>query len=274
LSPPNLSSNDAPAFPVDGNSSDSAAKSDERRFSGVARAYGEEAFHRFQSARVAIVGVGGVGSWIVEALARSAVGHLCLIDLDHVSESNINRQIQATSTTLGQAKVLALAERIALINPACEVESVEEFVAADNVLELLPPGRFNLVIDAIDDGRAKVAIAVHCHAQGLKLMVVGSAGGQTDAARVRIGDLAHTEHDPLLARVRKRLRSEHGFPRNPKAKFNIEAVYSDEPIDKPILSDGAAPTGLNCAGYGSSVAVTAVFGMIAAGRALTLLARG
>jgi tRNA threonylcarbamoyladenosine dehydratase len=274
LSIPDHSSNDAALAPVDGNLSEVGPKADERRFSGVARAYGEEAFRHFSSARVAIVGVGGVGSWIVEALARSAIGHLSLIDLDHVSESNINRQIQATSATLGQAKVLALAERIALINPACEVVCIEEFVAADNVHELLPPGRFDLVIDAIDDGRAKVAIAVHCHAHGLRLMVVGSAGGQTDAARVRTGDLAHTEHDPLLARVRKRLRSEHGFPRNPKAKFNIEAVYSDEPVEKPTLADGAAPAGLNCAGYGSSVAVTAVFGMIAAGRALTLLARG
>jgi tRNA threonylcarbamoyladenosine dehydratase len=279
LSTPDSSSNDADGLAVDVNSTAPVglappAEADGRRFSGVARAYGEVAFARFAAARVAIVGVGGVGSWIVEALARSAVGHLTLIDLDHVSESNVNRQIQATSATLGQAKVVALAERVALINPDCEVACVEEFIDPDNVASLLPPGRFDLVIDAVDDGRAKVAMAVHCHAHGIRLVVVGSAGGQTDAARVRVGDLAHTEHDPLLARVRKRLRSEHGFPRNPKAKFNIEAIYSDEPIVSPTLLAGQAPAGLNCAGYGSSVAVTAVFGLIAAGRALTLLARG
>jgi tRNA A37 threonylcarbamoyladenosine dehydratase len=248
------------------------AESDKRRFSGVARAYGEAALARFQTAHVAVVGVGGVGSWIVEALARSAVGNLTLIDLDHVSESNVNRQIQATTQTLGQAKVIALAQRIGLINGACQVTCIEEFVGPENVAELLPAGRFDVIIDAVDDGRAKVAMARHCHAMAARLLVIGSAGGQTDATRVRVGDLAHTEHDPLLARVRKRLRSEHGFPRNPKARFNIDAVYSDEPVRMPKLAEGEAPAGLNCAGYGSSVAVTAVFGLLAAGHALKLLA--
>jgi tRNA A37 threonylcarbamoyladenosine dehydratase len=242
-----------------------------RRFGGVSRIYGSDGLSRLEAGRVAVLGVGGVGSWVVEALARSALGSLTLIDLDHVGESNLNRQIQALGGTLGQAKVEALAERIADINPRCRVTCIEEFVDADNVKSLLPAGAFDYVVDAMDDKRAKVAVAVHARAIGLPLIVVGSAGGQRDATRVQLSDLSRTEHDPLLARVRKQLRTDHGFSRNLKTKFGITAVFSDEPVTQTEGSDGAG--GLSCAGYGSSVVVTAVFGFVAAGAVLNALAR-
>ena len=226
-----------------------------RRFGGVARIYGDAGLARLAAARVAVVGVGGVGSWVAEALARSAVGEITLIDLDHVAESNLNRQLQALGATIGMAKVRALGARIADINPRCVVNEIEEFVDPDNVSQLLPPGRYDYVIDAMDDGRAKVAIVLQASQNQIPLVVIGGAGGQTDPSRVRVSDLAHTEHDPLLARVRKRLRSEYGFSRNLKVRFGITAIYSDEPLAGPA-GDG---NGLNCSGYGSSVTVTAVF---------------
>ncbi len=266
-----------------------------RRFGGVARLYGQAALERFLGAHVAVVGVGGVGSWVVEALARSAVGRLTLIDLDNVAESNINRQLQATDATLGMAKVEALRQRIATINPACVVTCVEEFVDPDNVADLLA-GPFDAVVDAIDQVRAKVAIATHCARQRLPLVVVGGAGGQLDPTRLRVDDLSRTVQDPLLSKVRAKLRKEHGFPRDAKKKFGIPAVYSDEPLRYPeaacAVADGAAgevggdaggtapagaglvtgPQGLNCAGFGSSVCVTAPFGFAAAAATLRLLA--
>lgn len=270
-----------------------------RRFGGVARLYGQAALDRFLGAHVAVVGVGGVGSWVVEALARSAVGRLTLIDLDNVAESNINRQLQATDATLGMAKVEALRQRIATINPACVVTCVEEFVDPDNVADLLA-GPFDAVVDAIDQVRAKVAIAAHCARQRLPLVVVGGAGGQLDPTRLRVDDLSRTVQDPLLSKVRAKLRKEHGFPRDVKKKFGIPAVYSDEPLRYPeaacAVADTAAgevggsagrnaggtapagaglvtgPQGLNCAGFGSSVCVTAPFGFAAAAATLRLLA--
>jgi tRNA A37 threonylcarbamoyladenosine dehydratase len=243
-----------------------------RRFGGVARIYGDKGLARLDAARVAVVGVGGVGSWVVEALARSAVGSLTLIDLDNVSESNINRQLQALSSTIGQAKIQALTARIAEINPRCTVNEVEDFLDPDNVAALLPAGAFDFVVDAMDDKKAKVALAVHARATGVPLVVVGSAGGQRDPTRVQVADLARTEHDPLLARVRKQLRTDHGFARNLKTKFGIAAVFSDEPVAQAIGQDGNLQAGgLNCAGYGSSVAVTAVFGFVAASVVLNVL---
>ena len=253
-----------------------------RRFGGVARLYGAAALMRFQRAHVCVVGVGGVGSWTAEALARSAIGHITLIDLDHVSESNINRQIHALDETRGQAKVLALANRIAQINPHCRVTPIEEFVTAENVDALVGGKGFDWVIDAIDNVAAKVALIAYCCAHSISIVTVGSAGGQRDATRVRVRDLAHTEHEPLLAKVRKRLRVQHGFTRNLKMQFGVSAVVSEEPIVYPDEVDACGPgaisptagaTGLNCAGLGSSVAVTAVFGMVAAGYTLQQLAQ-
>ncbi len=248
----------------------------DRRFGGLARLYGAPALAAFRRAHICVVGVGGVGSWVVEALARSAIGRVTMIDLDHLAESNVNRQIHALTDTLGMAKVGALADRIAQINPTCEVSCVEEFIDAENVSSLIPPGRFDYVIDAIDDARAKTALIVHCRQQQIPLLTIGSAGGQVDPTRIAVCDLSRTEQEPLLARVRKNLRIKHGFPRGSKNKFGIDAVYSTEPLRLPEVcetGDGASGvTGLNCAGYGSAVVVTASFGFVAASHVLRQLA--
>ena len=258
-----------------------------RRFGGVSRLYGAPALAAFERSRVAVIGIGGVGSWAVEALARNAVGGLTLIDLDNVAESNTNRQIHALDGNFGKPKVEAMAERIALINPACDVRLVEDFVEPDNFAALLGGG-FDYVIDAIDSVRTKTALIAWCVERGQPLVTVGGAGGQLDPTRIRIDDLALTIQDPLLSKVRAQLRKQHGFPRGPKAKFKVSAVYSDEPLIYPeaavcdideeaqhvSTSPGhTGPVGLNCAGFGSSVCVTASFGFAAAAHALRALAK-
>jgi tRNA A37 threonylcarbamoyladenosine dehydratase len=251
----------------------------ERRFGGIARLYGAPALQTFREAHICVIGVGGVGSWVVEALARSAIGQITMIDLDHLSESNVNRQVHALTETIGRAKVVALAERITQINPHCQVHGVEEFVDADNVSTLVASGRFDFVIDAFDDARAKTALIVHCREQQIPLLTIGSAGGQIDPTRIAVCDLSRTEQEPLLARVRKNLRIKHGFPRGKKNKFGIDAVYSTEPLRFPEMCDidngeteASGVTGLNCAGYGSAVVVTAAFGFVAAAHVLRKLA--
>ncbi len=260
---------------------DSDAIDFERRFGGIARLYGESALTSFKQAHVCVIGVGGVGSWAVEGLARSAIGKITMIDLDHLSESNVNRQLHALTDTLGKSKVDALAERIAQINPYCVVTRIEEFIDPDNVATLIPAGQFDYVIDAIDNTRAKTALVVHCRANHIPLVTIGSAGGQVDPTRIAVCDLSRTEQEPLLARVRKRLRRLHGFPRGTKNKFGIDAVYSTEPVRHPELCVTDDETnsemneglnGLNCAGYGSAVVVTASFGFVAAGLVLRKLA--
>jgi tRNA A37 threonylcarbamoyladenosine dehydratase len=253
----------------------------DRRFGGIARLYGAAALERFRHAHVCVIGVGGVGSWAVEALARSAVGTLTLIDLDNVSESNINRQIQAMSDTIGQAKIVALAQRIALINPFCKIKLVEDFIAADNLDTMIGGQGVDYVIDAIDSVKAKAAVIAWCRDHAVPLITIGSAGGQTDPTRIEVRDLARTEQEPLLKMVRKRLRYQYGFPRGEKTKFHVDAVFSMEPLRFPETEevcsvdgderDGGV-SGLNCAGFGSSVVVTATFGMVAAGHLLRKLA--
>ncbi|MGB9108786.1 MAG: tRNA cyclic N6-threonylcarbamoyladenosine(37) synthase TcdA [Telluria sp.] len=249
----------------------------ERRFGGIARLYGERALERFRKAHVCVVGVGGVGSWIVEALARSAVGRLTLIDLDNVAESNINRQIQALSSTVGMPKIEALKQRIALINPYCEVELVEDFIDLDNIPRLIAPGTFDYVFDAIDSVKAKAALIAHCRAQAIPLVVIGGAGGQLDPTKIEVRDLARTEQEPLLKKVRKVLRAQYGYAKGEKNKYHVDAVFSMEPLRYPEAGDACeidanSITGLNCAGFGSSMVVTATFGMIAAGHMLRKLA--
>ena len=252
----------------------------ERRFGGIGRLYGASALARFRQAHVCVVGVGGVGSWVVEALARSAVGQLTLIDLDNVAESNINRQIQALESTLGQAKITALAERIAQINPWCRVHQVEDFIAPDNMGRYIGSQRYDYVIDAIDSVAAKTALIAYCREHGIPLVTIGGAGGQIDPTKIEIRDLCRTEQEPLLAKVRKRLRAQHGFPRGTKNKFGIDAVYSMEPLQYPEGGENCSldaderngVTGLNCAGFGSAMAVTASFGLVAAAHVLRKLA--
>jgi tRNA A37 threonylcarbamoyladenosine dehydratase len=251
----------------------------ERRFGGIARLYGERALERFRAAHVCVVGVGGVGSWIVEALARSAVGRLTLIDLDNVAESNINRQIQALSTTVGMPKIEALKQRIALINPYCEVELIEDFIDPDNIPQMIGTDRFDYVVDAIDSVKAKAALIAYCSQHAMPLIVIGGAGGQLDPTKIEVRDLARTEQEPLLKKVRKVLRAHYGFARGEKNKYHIDAVFSMEPLRYPQSGDGDACavdansiTGLNCAGFGSSMVVTATFGMVAAGHMLRKMA--
>lgn len=252
-----------------------------RRFGGVGRLYGERALERFKTAHVCVIGVGGVGSWIVEALARSAVGHLTLIDLDNVAESNINRQIQALTGTIGQPKIEALRDRIAQINPFCQVNLVEDFIEPDNIPQMIGgkrPGaaRFDYVVDAIDSVKAKAALIAYCRDHGLPLLTSGGAGGQLDPTKIEVRDLARTEQEPLLKKVRKLLRAEYGFARGEKQKYHIDAVFSMEPLRYPEAEDAceieSSITGLNCAGFGSSMVVTASFGMIAAAHILRKMA--
>ena len=239
----------------------------ERRFGGLRRLYGDAAYTRVRAARIAVVGVGGVGSWTAEALARSGVASLTLIDLDNVAESNVNRQVQALGGTLGMAKVEALRLRIADIHPGCKVHAVEEFVDEGNWPALLPEP-VDAVVDACDQVRAKAALAAWALATGMPLVTVGAAGGKRAPERVEVGDLAAVTHDPVLASLRQRLRKFHGAPRS--GPMGIVCVFSREPVGMPLLDDAACEVdgSLNCAGYGSSVAVTATFGMVAATRAL------
>lgn len=256
---------------------------DSRRFGGIARLYGDAGRARLAAAHVCVVGIGGVGSWAVEALARTGVGRLTLIDLDHVAESNINRQIHAADATLGQAKVEAMRERIAGYNPACRVAVVDDFVTVDNAAQLLAGG-FDYVVDAIDAVRVKVAMIAVARERGLPLVTCGAAGGQIDPTQIRVDDLARTLQDPLLAKVRGQLRKAHGFTRDPKKKFGVEAVFSTEPLRYPApeaacdvaagVAGAPGPAGLNCAGFGSVVTVTACVGMFAAARVINGLASG
>ena len=236
----------------------------ERRFGALRRLYGDAGYERVRAARIAVVGLGGVGSWAVEALARSGVAELTLIDLDHVAESNINRQVQALGSTLGQAKVLALQQRIADIHPGCRVHGVEEFVDATNWPALLPRP-IDGVIDACDQVRAKAAIAAWALATATPLVTVGAAGGKRLPQAVEVDDLARVTHDPLLASMRQRLRQQHGAART--GTIGLRCVFSREAVRLPegeCTMDGS----LNCHGYGSSVAVTATFGLVAANIAL------
>jgi tRNA A37 threonylcarbamoyladenosine dehydratase len=244
-----------------------------RRFGGIERLYGAGSLARLAAAHVVVIGIGGVGSWAAEALARSGVGRLTLVDLDHVAESNVNRQVQALAATLGQAKVLAMQARIAQINPDCRVDCIEEFITEENVATLLPT--CDAVLDCIDQVKAKAALVAHCRRLKLPVITTGGAGGRTDPTRIRIDDLSRTTQDALASKLRARLRKEFGFPREAKKKFGVPCVFSDEPIRRPQTMacdlDEAGLHGLNCAGYGSSVAVTAGFGCAAAAHCLGIL---
>jgi tRNA A37 threonylcarbamoyladenosine dehydratase len=243
----------------------------QRRFGGLERLYGVAGAAAIRAAHVAVVGVGGVGSWAAEALARSGVGEITLIDLDHVAESNINRQIHALASTLGQAKVQAMRDRILQINPACSVHGIEEFAEPGNWPALLPAG-VDAVIDACDQVKAKEAMAAWAMATRTMFVSVGAAGGKRLAHKVDIDDLANTTHDPLLAQLRYRLRKFDGAAREGK-KIGITCVFGREAVAPPDASCAVEGDGsLNCHGYGSVVSVTATFGHCAAGWVLDRLA--
>jgi tRNA threonylcarbamoyladenosine dehydratase len=247
----------------------------QRRFGGLERLYGVSGAHLIQSAHVAVVGIGGVGSWAVEALARSGVGQLTLIDLDHVAESNINRQIHATTDTLGMAKVHAMRQRITQINPLCHVNCIEDFVTPENWKDCVDqlPSPLAAVIDACDQIRAKATLAAWARDTPTHLISVGAAGGKRHAHLVDIQDLSQVTHDPLLASLRYNLRRVHAAPRDGK-KMGVTCVFSREPVASPDASCGLEGDGsLNCHGYGSVVSVTATFGQCAAGWVLEQLSR-
>jgi len=262
----------------------------ERRFGGLRRLYGDPDYERLRAATVAVVGLGGVGSWTAEALARSGVAGLVLFDLDHITESNINRQVQASGATLGAHKGEALRERIADIHPGCDVCVVDAFVEPDNWPALLPVP-VQALVDGCDQVRAKAALATWALLHRVPLVCVGAAGGKREAQRVEVADLADVTHDPLLASLRQRLRKEGGAPRT--GAMGLRCVFSRESVLAPAKAGnagsaggGAAASGagnpaeitaggLNCHGYGSTVTVTATFGMVAAGEAIRqLLAAG
>lgn len=250
------------------------------RFGGIRRLYGAKAAAFFRRAHVVVIGVGGVGSWAVEALARAGIGTLTLIDLDDVCVSNVNRQLHALDGTIGRPKVEVMAERCRAIQPGITVHADTAFVTPTNLAERLPQDADH-VIDAIDSVVAKSALIAWCKRRKIGLTVTGAAGGQTDPTRIRVADLTRTEHDPLLAKVRARLRRDFGFSRNPKRRFSVECVYSDEQLVYPG-ADGEVcqqkpangeSTRLDCAsGFGAATFVTGSFGFVAASRTLARLA--
>lgn len=244
-----------------------------RRFSGLDRLWGADTAQTVRQGHVVVVGVGGVGSWAVEALARSGVGRLTLIDLDHVAESNINRQIQALTSTLGMAKTQALRERIQDINPDCQVQGIEEWISPENCDDLLGAlsHPVDALLDACDQVKAKVALALWAQRHQVTFIGVGAAGGKQQAHRVEVSDLSAITHDPLLAQVRQRLRKA-GAPA-PGRAMGWSYVHSTESVQRPSQGGVANDSSLNCSGYGSLVTVTATFGLCAAGWAMSQMAQ-
>lgn len=236
---------------------------EDRRFGGVSRLYGAELRARFLNATVVVAGLGGVGSWAAEALARTGIGHLVLIDFDHIAESNTNRQLHALEGSYGKAKVEAMTQRILQINPQIQLTSCDEFLEPNNLDRLIPENAF--VLDATDSVQTKVALSVWAVKNNRALVMCGAAGGKSDPTSVRCDDLSRTEQDALLAKVRQTLRQDHGFSRNLKRKIGIRAIYSHEP------RAGASSGGLACSGYGSTVMVTAACGLAAAAEILNLI---
>lgn len=249
----------------------------QRRFGGISRLYGETALAAFGKAHVCVIGIGGVGSWAVESLARSAIGRLTLIDMDHVAESNINRQLPAMDDTLGTAKIEIMAQRISRINSRAQIQLLDDYISLENIPELIDRD-FDFVVDCIDSFRIKSALIAHSRGNGINMITTGGAGGQIDPTRIRHSDLSLTEQDPLLAKTRRQLRHQYGFPRNPRRRFGIPAVWSDEPVRQflaaPDVCNGAPNNSLNCGGLGSCTPVTAGFGMAAAAYVLNSLATG
>jgi tRNA A37 threonylcarbamoyladenosine dehydratase len=249
---------------------------DEQRFGGIARLYGNRAFERIRAGRVCVIGIGGVGSWTVESLARSGVGHITLVDLDDICVTNTNRQLHTTSQTVGVAKVRAMAERARAIAPTCTVDEIEDFAVAETIDQLLDRG-FDVVIDAIDDTRNKCRLVAGCRERDIACVVSGGAGGRRDPSRLQIDDLARSGGDGLLRDVRRTLRRDFGFA--PDAPWGVAAVFTTE---RPMFpgADGevcARPDGtslkLDCAtGFGTASHVTGVVGLAAAGVAVDLLA--
>lgn len=257
----------------------------ERRFGGLNRLYGPDGLSRLSGGHVTVAGIGGVGSWCIEALARCGVGRLTLVDLDHVAESNINRQAHALDSTLGQSKVEAMSRRVRDINPQCVVEIVDDFVSPENVQTVMPPDA-DIVIDCTDQAAAKIAMILEARHRKQPLVICGGAGGKTDPLALRRGDLSQAVNDALLSKLRNTLRRQHGFPRASDAagkprkripRMMLRALWFDQPAILPAAwtvaagEEAGVPQGLSCAGYGSVVMVTAAMGLAAADEAVQWL---
>ncbi|WP_462158354.1 tRNA cyclic N6-threonylcarbamoyladenosine(37) synthase TcdA [Pseudoalteromonas sp. GB56] len=247
----------------------------ELRFGGIGRLYGQQQTQWLSEAHFCVIGIGGVGSWVAEALARTGVGQLTLIDLDDICVTNSNRQIHANKQTVGEAKVDAMKTRCELINPEIIVNVIDDFITLDNYREHIQG--FDYVIDAIDAVKEKAALIAHCKRNKIPVITTGGAGGQTDPSEIKFGDVAKTTHDPLLAKVRYILRNQYNFSKNPKRKFDVDCVYSTEQLVYPdgrgqvCKAKQSADSSMNmdCAtGFGSATMVTGTFGFFAAAKAV------
>ncbi|WP_070962537.1 tRNA cyclic N6-threonylcarbamoyladenosine(37) synthase TcdA [Vibrio sonorensis] len=245
-----------------------------QRFGGTRRLYGHDEVEILRAAHVCVIGIGGVGSWAVEALARTGIGELTLIDMDDVCVTNINRQIHALSGNIGQSKGEMMAQRVALINPDCKVNVIDDFITPDNQHEYLSK-EYDYVLDAIDSVKAKAALLAYCRSNKIKVITTGGAGGQVDPTQIKVADLTKTIQDPLAKKIKDTLRRFHNFPKNPQRKFGIECVFSTEQLKYP-QADGSVcaakataegPKKMDCAtGFGASTVVTASFGFVAVAR--------
>lgn len=250
-----------------------------QRFGGTERLYGVSGTDILRQSHVCVVGIGGVGSWVAEGLARTALGHMTLIDLDDICVTNTNRQIHALTDTVGEAKVDAMASRIKQINPACTVTTIEDFITPENVPELIGRG-FDYIVDATDSIKAKAAMVAHCKRHKIPILTIGGAGGQIDPTQIAVTDLSKTIQDPLAAKLRSELRRFYNFSSNPKRRFGIDCVFSTEQLRYPqpdgsvcltkTLTDGSVKLDCNT-GFGAAVAVTATFGFVASARVIDKL---
>ena len=244
----------------------------EQRFGGIGRLYTPEGLAKLRQSHICVIGIGGVGSWAVEALARSGIGKITMIDMDDICVTNINRQIHALTSTVATLKTEAMKTRIAEINPECQVEIIDDFISPDNLADYLNRG-YDYVIDAIDSVKTKAALIAYCKRNKIRLITTGGAGGQTDPSQIQIADLSKTIQDPLASKVRSLLRKEYHFSQNPKRKFGVDCVFSTQPLIFPKMGEGCEISAtMNCAnGFGAVTIVTATFAFFAVGRVIDKL---
>lgn len=244
----------------------------DQRFGGIGRLYGQATLQRLRQAHICVIGIGGVGSWAVEALARSGIGKITLIDMDDICITNINRQIHALSGNIGKLKTEVMRERVSLINPECDVHVIDDFISTENLSEYLNRS-YDYVIDAIDSAKTKAALIAYCKRNKIRIITIGGAGGQTDPTQIRIADLSKTIQDPLAAKVRSLLRKEYHFSQNPKRKFGVDCVFSTQSLIFPQTEgECEVSPNMNCAnGFGAVTMITATFGFFAVSRIIDKL---
>ena len=255
------------------------SESYQHRFGGLMRLYGTQACFKLLHSHVLIIGIGGVGSWVAEALVRSGVGMITLMDLDDICVTNSNRQVHTTDQTIGLAKTSVMAERLKRINPEVDVHCIDDFIDKSNIPEHIQ-SHYSFIFDAIDNAIDKTEIISHCKKNQYPMITIGSSGGKRDPSKIAYGDLAETAGDPLFLKIRNNLRRKHGFSRDTRQSFNIQAVYSTESMVYPDSKGGTSTSKefikagekLDCgSGYGASTMVTASFGLLAAARAIEIL---